>query len=156
MGDSGMNRTTGRTQALLIVGGVLVALGAWLLIERVLGPLFAPLGAIVHVFAAVAWPLALIAIGVALLGRGRLDRGVGGVFRSRSERIVGGVLGGIAARVGVDAWVVRVVFLLIAFATGFGAAAVLYVAALILLPEAPLGSVAYAPAPPVPSSATGS
>jgi phage shock protein PspC (stress-responsive transcriptional regulator) len=150
-----MNQTTGRTRALLVAGGVLVALGAYLLLERVLGPLFAPLGAVLQVLGAVAWPIALIAIGLALLGRGRLDDGVGGVYRSRSERVVGGVLGGVATRLGTDAWLVRVVFFVVAFATGFGAAALLYVAALILLPEAPLAGVAAATAPPVPSSAGG-
>jgi len=149
-----MSQATGRTHTFLLAGTALVAVGVWLLAERVLGPVFGPLDALLHVVGALAWPLALIALGVALLGRGRFENGVGGVFRSRSERIVGGVLGGVAIRLGTDPWVVRVTFLAVALMTGLVAAAMLYIAALMLLPEERALVTEAPPAPPIPGAAT--
>jgi len=149
-----MSQTTGRTHTFLLAGAALLAVGAWLLVERVLGPVFAPLDVLVHLVGTLAWPLALIAVGLALLGRGRFENGVGGVFRSRSERIVGGVLGGIAVSLRIDPWVVRVGFLVVALMTGLVAAALLYIAAVILLPEERALVTEAPPAPPIPGAAT--
>src|SRR6266508_1107001 len=49
----------------------------------------------------------------------------GRVVRSRSDRILAGVAGGLAARLGVDAVVVRLAFVVLAFAGGVGVAAYL-------------------------------
>jgi len=49
----------------------------------------------------------------------------GRVVRSRSDRILAGVAGGLAARLGVDAVVVRLGFVVLAFAGGVGVAAYL-------------------------------
>ncbi len=149
-----MSQTTGRTRLLAFAGITLVAIGAWLLLERVLGPLMYPLHAALHALGALVWPLALIAVGVAIIGRGRLVNGIGGVFRSRSERVVGGVLGGVATRLGVDSWIVRIAYVAFTLLTGVATGLVLYVAAMILLPEEPLTATSVPPAPPVPNSAT--
>ena len=52
--------------------------------------------------------------------------------RGREDRLVGGVAAGLAARTGLDATVVRTVFVLAALLGGFGAAA--YVVAWLLVP----------------------
>ncbi|MFC5995427.1 PspC domain-containing protein [Pseudonocardia hispaniensis] len=55
--------------------------------------------------------------------------------RSRTDRMLGGVCGGLAESLGVDAALIRI--LLVALTVlGFGAGVVLYVAAWILAPEA--------------------
>ncbi|RLK59733.1 PspC domain-containing protein [Actinokineospora cianjurensis] len=54
--------------------------------------------------------------------------------RSRSDRMVAGVCGGIARAMGVDAPIVRI-GLVAATLLGFGTGAVIYLACWILLPE---------------------
>ena len=58
--------------------------------------------------------------------------GQGRLRRSREDRILGGVAGGIAARFGWDVTVVRIVLVLLALVSGFGAAG--YVVAWLVLP----------------------
>ncbi len=63
--------------------------------------------------------------------RGRRCPGRGRLYRSREDRIVAGIAGGIAARLGRDVTVVRVVLVLLAL-SGFGLVG--YVVAWLLLP----------------------
>lgn len=55
--------------------------------------------------------------------------------RSRTDRMVAGVCGGIAEMLGVDAPIVRIL-LVAATLLGFGAGAVLYLVAWLVVPEA--------------------
>jgi phage shock protein PspC (stress-responsive transcriptional regulator) len=55
------------------------------------------------------------------------------LYRSRSDRVLGGVCGGLAAYLGIDAVIVRVVTVALTVAGGLGVA--LYVAALLLVPQ---------------------
>ncbi|MGO9965468.1 MAG: PspC domain-containing protein [Acidimicrobiales bacterium] len=68
------------------------------------------------------------------LRRGRYGRhrGHGRLQRSRENRMIGGVAGGIAARIGRDVTVVRIVLVLFGLVSGFGVAA--YVLAWLFLP----------------------
>lgn len=54
--------------------------------------------------------------------------------RSRSDKMLAGVCGGVAKMIGVDAAILRII-LVAATLLGFGTGAVLYVAAWILMPE---------------------
>ncbi|MGW4211410.1 PspC domain-containing protein [Lentzea sp. NPDC004789] len=54
--------------------------------------------------------------------------------RSRSDKMIAGVCGGVAKMIGVDAAILRII-LVAATLLGFGAGAVLYLAAWILMPE---------------------
>jgi len=56
----------------------------------------------------------------------------GRLYRSREDRIIGGIAGGIAARLGRDVTVVRIVFVLFGLVSGFGVA--VYFFAWLLLP----------------------
>ena len=57
------------------------------------------------------------------------------VYRSRRERVVAGVAGGLGEYLGLDPVVVRLFFILFALATGWGV--LLYAVLWILLPVAP-------------------
>ena len=57
----------------------------------------------------------------------------GQLSRSRSNRILGGVAGGIAAYTGLDSGLVRLITAAVVLFTGIGA--VIYILAWILLPE---------------------
>ena len=54
--------------------------------------------------------------------------------RSRSDKMLAGVCGGVAKMIGVDAAILRII-LVAATLLGFGTGALLYVAAWILMPE---------------------
>ncbi|SDG99690.1 phage shock protein C (PspC) family protein [Lentzea fradiae] len=54
--------------------------------------------------------------------------------RSRHDKMLAGVCGGVAKMIGVDAAILRII-LVAATLLGFGTGAVLYVAAWILMPE---------------------
>ncbi len=57
------------------------------------------------------------------------------LLRSREDRVIGGVAGGIGAYVGIDPVIVRLVFVVLALAGGGGILA--YIIAWIVVPEAP-------------------
>ena len=70
------------------------------------------------------------------------------LYRSHTDRMLGGVLGGLAERLGTDPTLVRLAFVALTLVTGLWAGVVLYLVALIVVPEAP---VEPAPAPAVPA-----
>ena len=71
------------------------------------------------------------------------------LVRSRTDRWLAGVAGGIAQHLGVSSTAVRVLFVVSAFAAGFGV--IVYVLTLLLAPlEEPMPSGADAPAPAAP------
>lgn len=63
------------------------------------------------------------------------------LYRSRSERMVGGVAGGLAIYIGVDPVIIRLAFVALAFA---GAGVVAYIIGWIVIPEEPPGEPAAA------------
>ncbi|MHA2788699.1 PspC domain-containing protein [Corynebacterium sp. S7] len=58
------------------------------------------------------------------------------LYRSRNDRYIAGVCGGIAETYGINATLVRLLFVIVTLA-GF-AGVLLYIVAWILMPEAPL------------------
>ncbi|HIQ04644.1 MAG TPA: PspC domain-containing protein [Anaerolineae bacterium] len=70
----------------------------------------------------------------------RLIRGGQPLYRSREDRVIAGVCGGLARYLGVDSSWVRLVWILATlFSVGFGIIA--YLIALIVLPEEPVADV---------------
>jgi phage shock protein PspC (stress-responsive transcriptional regulator) len=65
------------------------------------------------------------------------------LYRSRDERMIGGVCGGLAKYLVIDPTVVRLIFILLALAGGPGL--LIYLIMLIVVPEEP-------PAPPAPTA----
>ena len=71
------------------------------------------------------------------------------LFRSRTNRMLGGVCGGIAEFFVLDPTLVRVAFVL-GTILGFGALVFAYLAMLIIVPEVPLSGQPPASTPPAP------
>ncbi len=162
-----MNGSDRRSEWTVLVGMGLVALGAWLLFQHFFGFLAAPIAVIFDMIARIGWPLLLIFIGLLLVLRAR-----GGgwspsgrrVFRSRTDRMLSGVLGGTAAWLGVSPTPLRIVYVFFTIFTGLWLGLVIYILATVLLREEPYGGTApmspsgywaptpppTAPAPPVP------
>jgi phage shock protein C len=68
--------------------------------------------------------------------------------RSRSDRMISGVCGGIARQFNLDTVIVRGLFVIVALIPGMlGVAAILYVAAIFLIPEEPETGAANTPHP---------
>jgi phage shock protein C len=153
--------TERRSDWLVVLGIGLILWGAWWLLNSFLAPLLWPLRAVLDVLGRVGWPLAIIGMGVLVIivarrGGQLVIRGRR-LYRSRSNRVVGGVLAGIANYLSVDATLLRVIYAALAVFTSFFPALVLYVIAMIVVPEEPFATVIDAPvtippAPPVPSA----
>ena len=143
-----------RSEWTVFAGIALVVLGLWLLVERFFADLIAPLRVVVDFLGRIGWPLALIGLGVLVIyaarGRGAAAATGRTLMRSRSDRMVGGVLGGIASYFAIDPTIVRVIFVVFAVVTGFGPAFLLYIIAPIVIPEEPVGSVTQGSPPPAP------
>ena len=69
------------------------------------------------------------------------------LYRSRSDRMISGVCGGLGKYLDIDATVIRVLFVLASFITGFFPGVVAYLVLLFIVPEEPLASLP--PQPPV-------
>lgn len=151
--------TTRRSEWAVLFGGVLLVVGALMLAERIMGWFFFPLSRVMHVLGTVGWPLVLVGVGVLLVMRGRSggQGTTGALNRSRTDRRIGGVLGGAAVYFGVDPSILRLLYAVATVLTGFWLGVVLYVVAMVVVPEEPFsagvqGSVPAAP--PVPAAPT--
>lgn len=67
------------------------------------------------------------------------------LYRSRTNRMLAGVMGGLGEFFGVDAVLLRLGYLIVTVFTGFFPGILAYVLAIVIVPEAPLVS----PATPV-------
>ena len=72
------------------------------------------------------------------------------LYRSRDDRIVGGVCGGLADRFDLDPSLVRILWVVLTLLTGFVPGAILYVVMLVVVPEAPFGAPVAPGAGPAP------
>jgi phage shock protein C len=66
------------------------------------------------------------------------------IYRSRTDRILGGVAGGLANYLGVDPVLIRLAFVALLFA---GIGVLLYIVAWIIIPEEPIDGSEDAPPP---------
>lgn len=132
-----------RQNRVLLLGGILILAGVVLLFNS-LGWLPWRLERLWNIVWSLFWPLLLIGLGVVLLlsltGRG-LDwsrvRQAGASLpfrRSRQDRVIAGVCGGLAAYLGVDSMLVRAGWLLLTVLTAGTIGVLLYVVAVLLVP----------------------
>ena len=151
-----MSRDERRSDWLVVLGVGLILWGLWWLLNSFLAPLLWPLRAVLDVLSRVGWPLAIIGMGVLVIvvarrGGQLVIRGRK-LYRSRTNRVAGGVLAGVADYLSVDATLLRVIYAALAIFTSFFPALVIYIIAMIVVPEEPFATVIDA-APPVPPAA---
>lgn len=124
-----------------IIGIVLVGLGIWFLLSN-LGLIPAPLFALLRIIRSSFWPIVLIFIGVIIIlatsGRRTFTIETQGkrLYRSRTQRMIAGVAGGIAEYFGTDPTWVRLAWAVLTIANP-PAGLVAYVVAAIVIPEEP-------------------
>jgi len=148
----------------VIAGAVLILAGLWFILERVAGPLMGPLRAALDFVWSIGWPLALVGLGVLLIVRRDAIHSPGSLegrrlYRSRTDRMVGGVLGGLAVYLGMESTLLRILFALLAVVSGFGPGIIAYIVAMVIVPEEPVAgtvpdAVSARPAPPIPKPPT--
>lgn len=120
----------------LAIGIGLVALGSWwFLRDSGLVPT-----AVFDSINRISWPIAIIVLGVTLIylaRRAHTPAPGSRLYRSRDDRWIAGVLGGLAPYLGVDAIVLRVAFIVLSV-VGLGGPLILaYIIGAVLVPEEP-------------------
>lgn len=128
------------SEAALVVGGIMVALGILLLVQRGAPEVWAGMSAALQMVANVAWPVCIIAAGVILIyaaRKGTLTSQRGSrVYRSRDNRRLGGVCGGIAEHFSMNAVFVRILAVVL-FVMSIGLVGLLYLILWASLPDDP-------------------
>jgi phage shock protein C len=133
----------GRNDALLIIGAIVLVIGLVALANTF--SLVPPVvWDVLRSVARAAFPVTLIILGVVIIlvatrGGGWPSLPAAGVrlYRSRNNRMIAGVAGGIAEYLRVDPLLVRLVFVLVGLAS-LGSAVLAYVLLVILMPDAPV------------------
>jgi phage shock protein PspC (stress-responsive transcriptional regulator) len=139
-----------RSGALAFGGAALIVFGLWLFVQnsglidqKLLDTVNRSAGALVVV--------GLGVLVILLSRRGVLagPRPGARLYRSRSDRVFSGVLGGLGSYLGVDAVLLRVAFILLTLAGGFGLV-VVYIILWAIVPEEPAPAFPDQPIPPAP------
>ncbi len=162
----GGGRDTDVRAVYLIIGVLLILVGLGLLAGV---PLFGWVGPweivrdIMREARRIGWPLAVIVLGVLIIvysrrPGARLPSRDARLVRSREKKVLAGVLGGVSDYFSVDVTLLRVGYVLFAFVfNAWGPLIIAYVAAAIIVPEAPKtvsDSTAVSPPPPPPPPAS--
>ena len=141
---------------IIIVGVALVLFGLGMLARQWLWP-YVPLEEVWRIVRGAGWGLGLVIIGVIAIiwtqrpGFKAPEKGAR-IYRSRENRMVSGVMGGLAEYLSVDVTLLRLAFAALGLMFGVWPAVIAYIAATIIVPEAPVGGAAAAgPAPPAPT-----
>jgi len=138
---------------LLIIGGVLIALGVWFG-ARALDVIPAPILEMWALLRRADSAIALILIGVVVIllaTRGtRMNMPAKGtrLYRSRSDKWISGVLGGLAKYFSIDATLLRLGYLALAFLVDGGTAFIAYIVLSIVVPLEPEFTPGVQTAPP--------
>ena len=141
------------TPILVLIGALMLVAGLWLLMGRLfdLPPIF---GEIWQRIRSADEAVALIIIGAAIVvfaqrkdHPGMPAKGTR-LYRAKSEKWLGGVLGGLARYFSVDVTVLRLAFLALAFLLDIGGVIVAYIVLWIVVPEEPESVVSAAAPPP--------
>lgn len=151
-----MADNTPRSDWTVLLGLGLLVAGTWLLLTRVFAWFAWPLAQLVRFIGGIGWPVVLVLLGVFLITRARREGPkMNGkkLYRSRSDRKVGGVLGGAAVYFDADSTIVRLIFVALTLFTGFWAGFFIYAIAMIVVPEEEFVLGAQAPKPPAPAPA---
>ncbi len=142
-GGPGRNSDGSRT-GLMIAGAALILFGLWSLGSTFLGPWFrrvvTPFNFAFDSVRDMGWPVGLVLIGVLVIlwtqrpGFTPPAKGAR-LYRSRSKKVVSGVIGGLSDYLQVDVALLRLGYVALAFMFGFWSAVVAYIVATIVMPE---------------------
>ncbi|MHB8842756.1 MAG: PspC domain-containing protein [Candidatus Aquicultor sp.] len=126
----------------LILGLILVGLGIWFLLQN-LNLIPGPFYALFRFISSAFWPAMLILLGVLIILATSRSRGMhisaGGrpLHRSRTNRMIAGVAGGLGEYFDIDPILIRLVWAVLIFTPLAPAAIIAYIIMAIVVPEAP-------------------
>ncbi len=125
----------------VVIGAGLVFVGLTMLAREFFWPAL-DLGRLWSIIRGAGWGIGLIIIGIIAIvwtqRPGFRPPAKGSrLYRSRTDRVLGGVLGGLAAYLGMDATLVRLAYAGLSLMFGVWPAIIAYIAAVIIVPEAP-------------------
>jgi phage shock protein PspC (stress-responsive transcriptional regulator) len=128
-----------RRSGSFVLGGALVLLGFYLLV-RAYAHLIPGYELVAEIWDDAGWPLAIIAIGIALIvGTSRRGFSLPGrqtrLTRSQDHKVIAGVLGGLAEYLSADPALVRLLYVGFALLADFGTALLLYIVLAFVVPE---------------------
>jgi len=132
-----VSKNNRNTDVAVVLGIVLVVVGVVALIS----PLLGPVRYVLWMLARIGWPVVLIIVGLLFILRARghgWNTGGRTFRRSRTDRMISGVLGGGAAYLGVSSGLLRVAYVLLTLFTGVWLGLVAYLVAMLIVPEEPL------------------
>jgi phage shock protein C len=140
-----------RSGAIAFGGAALIAIGAWLFVQNSgLVPQF-----VLDLINRTAGAVTLIVLGIIVIllsrrGTFATQRTGTRLYRSRTDRLFGGVLGGLGPYLGVDPLILRVTVALLTVLGPGTFLVIVYIVMWIVVPEEPLTATPGAYAPPVP------
>lgn len=128
----------------LLVGICLILFGVWKLAQRVFSPWWDVISGFFSTAIDIIWPLAIIVAGVLVLSavrKGGFGSRTSGkrLYRSRSNRKIAGVCGGLADYFSIDPATIRIAFLILIFISG-ATIIPIYLILWIVVPEEPVGT----------------
>jgi len=144
-----------RSGAIAFGGAALIALGLWLFVQNSgLLPAY-----VLDIINRTSGAVTLIILGVIVILLSRrhaftTERSATRFYRSRTDKMLGGVLGGLGPYIGIDPLVLRVVIALLAVVGSATFLVVIYIVLWIVVPEEPLMAteIPIPPAPPIPGA----
>lgn len=139
-----------RTNAVAFGGAALIVLGLWLFVQNSgLIPQY-----VLDLISRSSGAVTLIVLGVIVILLSRrhsftVPRTSGRFYRSRTDKMLGGVLGGLGPYIGIDPVILRVVIALLAVVGSASFLVIIYIVLWVVIPEEPV-TVPGAPIPPAP------
>lgn len=137
------DRSTSGTSPATMIGVAVILFGLYLLIKS-FGVFIPGFAIVMDLWDRAGWPLAVMATGVVILLASRrsgfaMPQPGTRLVRSREDRMLAGVLGGVARYFGTDPTLVRLAYVGLALLTDAGMAIVAYVVLAIVVPKAAPG-----------------
>jgi phage shock protein PspC (stress-responsive transcriptional regulator) len=140
------NSNNHRNDAALIIGICLVLFGVWKLAEHTLSPWWPHLMTFISQLASYLWPIAIIVAGVFVIiavRKGTLSAPSGKrLYRSRTDKKIAGVCGGLATFFSCNVTPIRIIALILLLLSFFSII-ILYVILWIVIPEEPVGNTTW-------------
>ena len=110
-----MSESSGKSKLALIIGGLLVVIVIWKLLEHLFGGFFDQLWRVIGIVIGVSSSLIIVAVGVLLVIAFRRAQVAGSdarkLYRSSKNKKLAGICGGIAEYLNIQPMVVRVIAL---------------------------------------------
>lgn len=143
-----MDTRTSAERIAITAGIALVVFGSLLLLGRFDSLVPWSVTQVLHRASAMIWPVTLVAAGALLLVNARSSRGISpgaspsspnsrGLTRSRADRVVTGLLGGVAEYLGLPAALVRVAFIVLTLMAGIVWGVLVYAVGSLLVSDQP-------------------